>query len=159
MESQIEIEKKELLSLQSIDNSNLLSVSPSTSLGGPVSIPSSNGQTIDSNGHPPASGLIANGHNGQGEKESKETKETEFPIGFPIGNSVSKSNGQPIILKERKRKILSLMKEDKWTSIREISVSLPELGAKSIQRDLLEMADAGILKKIGDKRWRKYSLV
>ncbi len=146
-------------------------------------------EEIDSNGHSLTSGfdsngqhLLSNGHNGQslagGEKEikeSKELKETEFPI----GNSVSKSNGQPLIftpletrientagaksalfltgLKERKRRILGLIKEGEWISIREISTSLLEFSPKSIQRDLLEMVDSGILKKIGDKRWRKYS--
>ncbi len=126
-------------------------------------------EEIDSNGHSLTSGfdsngqhLLSNGHNGQEEKEVKKLKETEFPI----GNSVSKSDigqqseqpsEQPLILKERKRQILGLIKEGEWVSIREISTSLPGFGSKSIQRDLLEMVDLGILKKIGDKRWRKYS--
>ncbi len=134
---QMEKRKQEFLSLE-----NLL----------PVSI----GQTADSNGQT----AIDNGHNGQEEKESKELKETEFPI----GNSVSKSNGQPIFLKERKRKILTLIKDnnadnsDNWLTIREISSSLPEYGGKSIQRDLLELVESGVLKKAGDKRWRKYAV-
>jgi hypothetical protein len=81
---------------------------------------------------------------------------------LPTGGYVLNHNGQspePIILKERKRKILSLIKNGDWLNIREISDSLPEFGDKSIQRDLLEMVSDGVLKKTGDKRWRKYALL
>lgn len=110
-------------------------------------VPVSIGQVVDSIGQT----------NGQEEKEPKETK-------FPLGNFVSKSNGQPVFLEERKRRILASIKGTKgtkgneWLTIREISASLPEYGEKSVQRDLLEMVGAGILKKAGDKRWRKYGL-
>ena len=66
---------------------------------------------------------------------------------------------QPIVLKERKRKILSLLDKNEWRNIRDICHSLPGLATKSVQRDLLEMVGAGILKKEGNKRWRKYSVV
>jgi len=114
-------------------------------------------EEIDSNGQH----LLSNGHNGQSldsaEKKSEETKKALKKTEFPLGNSVSKSNGQPLILKERKRRILGFIKEGEWVSIREIFTSLPEFGPKSIQRELLEMVDSGILKKTGEKRWRKYS--
>jgi hypothetical protein len=105
----------------------------------------------NSNGH----SLVDNGHNGQ-EGKYEENKESNNKV---EENENENRNGQPILLKERKRKILNLVKENEWISIREILVSLPEFGPKSIQRDLLEMVEAGILKKTGDKRWRKYSLV
>ncbi len=104
----------------------------------------SNGQLYISNGH-------TNGHNGQKEKEvekkPRKIKETEFPI----GNSVSKLNG-------REKQILAIIKPSEWKTIREIAVSLPDISVKNIQRGLLEMVEAGILRKEGDKRWRKYSL-
>ena len=85
------------------------------------------------------------------------TEGQSFACGEPVESE--STEGQPILLKERKRKILALVKANEWKSIREIIGSLPGIGEKSIQRDLLEMVDSGILKKIGDKRWRKYSLV
>ncbi len=108
-----------------------------------------NGQSYvlnNHNGHPPAGGpkekeLINKADNGQENTNGQ------------------KGLGSEIVLKERKRKILSLIKNGDWLNIREISDSLPEFGDKSIQRDLLEMVSAGVLKKIGDKRWRKYALV
>jgi predicted HTH transcriptional regulator len=117
--------------------------------------------------------IITNGHNGHNGHNGQEEKSSIKPI---IQNKSSLSslkdsnadNGQipksigenpALFLEERKRKILNLVKENEWISIREIAASLKEFGEKSIQRDLLEMVEAGILKKTGDKRWRKYSLV
>ncbi len=93
------------------------------------------GQSIGHNGQ-------SDGHNGQ--KENKENKE--------------ENNRQNIQLNERKKQILAFIRPDEWKTIKEIAVSLPEIGEKSIQRELLEMVEAGILKKTGDKRWRKYSI-
>lgn len=131
--------------------------------------PASNGQsTIDNDFH---NGQF-NNHNGhKGQKDAQTETEIKMEkeltsiqekqeIKSPVENMTSmvSNNKQAIVLKERKRKILSLLGENVWVSISEICGSLPEIGAKSVQRDLLEMVQAGILKKEGDKRWRKYSL-
>jgi len=96
----------------------------------------SNGQLPISNGHPPVGGLVSNGHNGQKEN----------------------NKGQPILIKNREKQILAIIKPSEWKTIREIAVSLPNISVKNIQRGLLDMVEAGILRKEGDKRWRKYSL-
>jgi hypothetical protein len=76
------------------------------------------------------------------------------------GQQKIKENKKPIIsLDERKKQILALIKPNEWKTINEIIVLLPNISPKSTQRCLLEMVQSGILKKIGDKRWRKYSLV
>lgn len=95
-----------------------------------------------SNGHNGQS----NGHNGQKEKNEKIEENKD-------------KNEQTILLNERKKQVLSFIKPNEWKTIKEIAVSLPEIGEKSIQRDLLEMAEAGVIKKKGNKRWRKYSLI
>ncbi len=136
IQSQIENGKQELFTLKSIKN--LL----------PLSTPDSNGQNNDSNGQ----SFIDNGHNGQ--------PILLTPLEACIKDTADARGVLPLTgLKERKRKILGLIKENEWISIREISASLPEFGVKSVQRDVLEMVGDGILKKAGDKRWRKYSLV
>ncbi len=146
----------------------------------PLKLESPQELLIVSNGHSPVGGDVhntSNGHNGQDNGQinnaKEKEKETEFlnsgnsvsnSIGnsvskppasfpFPIGNSVSKNPA----LKERQKEILSLIKENNnWMNINEIAAFLPKYGRKSIQRDLLEMAEIGIIKKTGDKRWRKY---
>ena len=109
--------------------------------------PVSNGHSSDSNGHLPD----YNGHKKQKDnvEQSQQIEQIE-QTGQPQ---------QPIVLKERKRKILSLLDKNEWRNIRDICHSLPGLATKSVQRDLLEMVGAGILKKEGNKRWRKYSVV
>ena len=60
-------------------------------------------------------------------------------------------------LSDRKNTILRLIKERGPSSVgdlaRLIDVSLSE---KTIQRDLNAMAETGVLKKEGEKRWRRY---
>jgi len=133
-------------------------------------------EELDSNGHSLISRfdsngqhLLSNGHNGQSDKNELVP---EKKPDIKADNNIDYKK-DTIVLKERKRRILDLISakggsasggkdnnannSDKWLTIREISSSLPEFSPKSIQRDLLEMVDSGILKKIGDKRWRKYS--
>lgn len=173
-----EILRREYLSLaeslqsQFQDKSQELRVLESVKSLLPVSLPAkdfdsngqSNGQSENSNGHLPTGEFIDNGHNGQNRQTNENNITSTSVVDVeknPIGDRISK--------KERKRKILGLIsakggsapggKENEWISVHEISSSLPEFGEKSIQRDILEMVEAGILKKTGDKRWRKYSLV
>ncbi len=96
----------------------------------------SNGQGVVSNGQM----SISNGHS-NGHKENKENNKE-----------------QPILIKNREKQILAIIKPSEWKTIREIAVSLPNISVKNIQRGLLDMVEAGILRKEGDKRWRKYSL-
>lgn len=103
-------------------------------------------------------------------REQIKTKKQEFQSLQSIQNflpiSISNgqiSNGQDIDSnghngQTRKKQILGLFKENEWVSSQEILALLSQFSPKSIQRDLLEMVNSGILKKTGDKRWRKYSL-
>ncbi len=112
----------------------------------------SQARELNSNGQKHAS----NGHNGQVYKLSITPKESKEESTKEIKDNDVIS---PIILKERKRKVLSVIKNNEWLTIRDVCSYLPELKEKSVQRDLLELVNAGVVKKIGDKRWRKYSLI
>ncbi|MFC1756708.1 DeoR family transcriptional regulator [Patescibacteria group bacterium] len=75
----------------------------------------------------------------------------------PIGHS----NGQNNAIRHnknssRKDKILNIIREKKDVSIGELSAVFTEFSEKTIQRDLVSMVKGGILKKQGDKRWRRY---
>lgn len=141
LEAQMESKKQELLSLR-----NLLPVSIGQSTD-------SNGQSDDSNGQ----FFVDNGH--PQIKKEKETQGRSLQLVAAARTGLASTNGHLPLLKERQKKILSALKGNGWVTIREISASLPEYGEKSVQRDILEMVEAGILKKTGDKRWRKYSLI
>ncbi len=59
----------------------------------------------------------------------------------------------------RKEQIINFLKDKSWTGIAEIAKSLPDCGAKTVQRELLEMVSLGILKKQGERRWSRYMLI
>jgi hypothetical protein len=65
----------------------------------------------------------------------------------------------PKLNEVRKSKILNIIKAKKEVSVGELSSVFTQVSEKTIQRDLLEMVSSGVLKKQGDKRWRKYTLM
>jgi hypothetical protein len=99
-------------------------------------------------------GQIAN--EGKSEGSSTSFKEESISKGQDKGQS-NGHKGQNN-LKDRQKQILEFIKTSNWVTIKEISSALPQFGAKSIQRDLLEMVGIGALQKAGDKRWRKYGI-
>lgn len=58
----------------------------------------------------------------------------------------------------RQSVIISLLKRKKEIMIKDVSPLISGCSEKTIQRELSAMVAAGILKKIGDKRWSRYSL-
>jgi hypothetical protein len=55
--------------------------------------------------------------------------------------------------------IIGLLKRKKEIMIKDVSPLIQGCSEKTIQRELLAMVDAGILRKVGEKRWSRYSLV
>jgi len=64
--------------------------------------------------------------------------------------SVKKNSRQSIIMNVLKRK--------KEIMIKDISPLIKNCSEKTIQRELMSMVKVGVLKKIGDKRWSRYTL-
>ncbi|OHA91519.1 MAG: hypothetical protein A2758_00155 [Candidatus Zambryskibacteria bacterium RIFCSPHIGHO2_01_FULL_49_18] len=64
--------------------------------------------------------------------------------------SVKKNSRQSIII--------GLLKRKKEIMIKDVSPLISGCSEKTIQRELLSMVAAGILKKIGEKRWSRYTL-
>lgn len=67
---------------------------------------------------------------------------------------------------ERALKIVSLIKDKSsngqnsdGVSIRDISLSFPECSEKTIQRELNDLIEISKIKKTGNKRWSRYSIV
>jgi hypothetical protein len=58
----------------------------------------------------------------------------------------------------RQSVIIGLLKRKKEIMIKDVSPLISGCSEKTIQRELSAMVAAGVLKKIGDKRWSRYSL-
>ncbi len=64
--------------------------------------------------------------------------------------SVKKNTRQSIII--------SILKRKREIMIKDVSPLINGCSEKTIQRELMAMVKAGILKKVGEKRWSRYSL-
>ena len=64
--------------------------------------------------------------------------------------SVKKNSRQSIII--------GLLRRKKEIMIKDVSPLIEGCSEKTIQRELLAMVQAGILRKIGEKRWSRYTL-
>ena len=70
-------------------------------------------------------------------------------------------NSNQAIFKRTNRQsiILSLLKKKKELSIKDIAQIIRDCSEKTIQRELISLIQSGVIKKIGERRWSKYSLV
>ena len=59
----------------------------------------------------------------------------------------------------RQNTILSLLRKKKELTIKDISDVIKNCSEKTIQRELISFIEAGVVKRIGERRWSKYSLV
>lgn len=59
----------------------------------------------------------------------------------------------------RKNRIIDLFKTGATLTIKDISKVIVDCSEKTIQRELLEMVNQGVLKKEGERRWSKYTLI
>lgn len=59
----------------------------------------------------------------------------------------------------RKQVIISFLASRDWTSIKDIASAVPDCSQKTVQRELSDLVEQGVLKKRGDRRWSRYVLV
>lgn len=59
----------------------------------------------------------------------------------------------------RQNIILGLLKKKKELTIKDIALVIKDCSEKTIQRELISFIEAGVLKRTGERRWSKYSLV
>lgn len=58
----------------------------------------------------------------------------------------------------RQQIILQLLKKKKEVNIKDIALIIKDCSEKTIQREVIDLIEKGVLKKEGDRRWSKYSL-
>lgn len=108
--------------------------------------PSPNQFNIESS---PRSGLhLLSDKSNQGEK-----KPTEY---LKINRLPHKS--RDLAKDSRRSVILDFLKGKDWTSIKDITEAVDGCSAKTIQRELADLVQKGVLKKKGDRRWSRYLL-
>ncbi|MES2088043.1 MAG: DeoR family transcriptional regulator [Patescibacteria group bacterium] len=71
---------------------------------------------------------------------------------------VSKVGNQSLSGSERENRIIELLKTRNNLNIKDFSSIIKGCSDKTIQRDLLKLVSQGVLKKVGDRRWSRYSL-
>lgn len=77
----------------------------------------------------------------------KDTKEVSDNVSFRKGLHV------------REESILGVLRSGGELGIRDIAAHLPEYSEKMIQRHLVDLIEAGRVKKVGLKRWSRYSVM
>ena len=71
------------------------------------------------------------------------------------------SNGQVIVQQkksQRQEQIISVLKGQGNLTIKDFSKVIKDCSEKTIQRELIELLEKGIIKKDGERRWSRYSL-
>lgn len=97
----------------------------------------------------------------------RHVSETHAPINREpvlMSNNYIKDNEMPTsagVVKRSNRQniILNLLKKKKELTIKDIALVIKDCSEKTIQRELIAFIDAGVLKRTGERRWSKYSLV
>ena len=109
------------------------------------------------------------------EKISEEKRVTEkiskgqIPSKGHLENlkDIKKSKGQikkkarkrnPELKESREQAIIKFIKDKKEVSIKDIIKVIKNCSEKTIQRDLVNMVNSGVLKKEGERRWSRYSI-
>jgi hypothetical protein len=75
-------------------------------------------------------------------------------------NTVVKKEGKVDVAKNKRREeIVAVLKTKGEVTIKDISQQVSKCGEKTIQRELVDMLQNGQIKRTGDRRWSRYSLV
>lgn len=93
-------------------------------------------------------------------RDMSDVKDIKDNTATKDNRDVSNNSGDSIgNVSVRVQSILEILKVGGSLGIKDISANLPEYSEKMIQRELLDLATRGAIKKTGLKRWSKYSLV
>jgi len=72
--------------------------------------------------------------------------------------NLSKGHSNQIKKNDRQEQILGLLRQRSPLSIKDFSKVIMNCSEKTIQRELQELVDKGLVKKAGERRWSRYSL-
>lgn len=92
------------------------------------------------------------------EPVAKKEFKTEL-LGEPAPKPLKQFGAVSVKKNGRQSTIINLLKRKKEIMIKDVSPLISGCSEKTIQRELSAMVAAGILRKIGEKRWSRYTLV
>lgn len=78
---------------------------------------------------------------------------------FVLKDKIFTSENVVVKRTNRQNIILGLLRKKKELTIKDIAVVIKDCSEKTIQRELIAFIDSGVLKRTGERRWSKYSLV
>lgn len=96
-------------------------------------------------------------HKGQTDNSNMQSRNQnlELPRNF---NDNQVRTQSPDKKTQRQELIVSLLKGQSNLTIKDFSRVIKDCSEKTIQRELLDLVDRGVVKKEGERRWSKYSL-
>lgn len=101
-------------------------------------------------------------HSTQGIVQVQRAADTKDSVSHSIasghGND-SDASGSVLKRNSRQNIIIQLIKKKKEISIGDVSEVIKNCSEKTIQRELISLIQGGVLKKSGERRWSRYSLV
>jgi predicted HTH transcriptional regulator len=97
---------------------------------------------------------------------STDTTSDTGTKGHGILSKLPDSAGEPkskvMIVKDkkdsRKNSIISILKKDSQLTIKDFVKVINDCSEKTIQRELIDLVEKGIVKRSGERRWSTYSL-
>lgn len=89
---------------------------------------------------------------------SKGQKNYEIIKKARIESSLNNKNDSNEKKNKRQEDILNLLKERSDLSVKDFTQVIKDCSEKTVQRELLELVEKGVIKKQGERRWSRYSL-
>ncbi len=95
------------------------------------------------------------------DKDTTKEQSKQFSSGFKSKKSHSRPSGYigNVAKNERRAAIFNLLREKKEITVRDLASVVTDCSEKTLQRELLQLVEEGILRKEGERRWSRYSLV
>jgi hypothetical protein len=106
-----------------------------------------------------ASGFRSGGHIQGGNPNPRKSSGPNYVENSEMNHNNNK--GQSISAEkksQRQEAILAILKGQSNLSIKDFSKIIKDVSEKTIQRELIELVDLGLVKKEGERRWSRYSL-
>lgn len=97
-------------------------------------------------------------------KEIQSIQSNNFVISDKSENSIKDTNEEDknkLFIKRtnRQESIITILKKKSDLNIKDIAQSIKGCSEKTIQRELINLMEEGIIKRTGERRWSRYSLV
>jgi predicted HTH transcriptional regulator len=81
-----------------------------------------------------------------------------LPSANPSPSDDTKKQPESSVSLGRQMEIVSVIRNARIATIKDISSHFPEVSEKTIQRDLQALVSRSLIKKSGERRWARYSL-